>query len=154
MLLHWELAQTFLSTSPQTCLSTFPQNKDSMYLGSLSILHTSLKKETWAICWKERERESWKREIWKRWWKKRAEWKKKSVKQKKGMSIKDSPWSQSSRFGESIFEESTFHSYPHTLALLIMFVCCFPPWIHALTLQHKHSKYAFQVLLPKTPHKS
>ena len=53
MLLHWELAQTFLSTSPQTCLSTFPQNKDFMYLGSLSILRTSLKKETWAICYKK-----------------------------------------------------------------------------------------------------
>jgi hypothetical protein len=32
------------STSPQTCLFIFPQNKDSMYLRSLFILHTSLKK--------------------------------------------------------------------------------------------------------------
>jgi hypothetical protein len=41
----------------------------------------------------------------------------------------------------------------HTLALLIMFVCCFPPWIHAWTLQYKHPKYAFRVLLPQNPHK-
>ena len=54
MLLHWELAQTFLSTSPQTCLSTFSQNKDSLYVGSLSILHTSLKKETWVICYEKK----------------------------------------------------------------------------------------------------
>jgi hypothetical protein len=50
-------------------------------------------------------------------------------------------------------ERASLRSQPsthiHTLALLIMFVCCFPPWIHALTLQYKHSKYAFQVLLPQ-----
>jgi hypothetical protein len=77
----------------------------------------------------------------------------KSVEQKKErLSIKDSPWSQSFDL-----ERAPLRSQPsthiHTLALLIMFVCCFPPWIHALTLQYKHFKYAFQVLLPKTPHK-
>ena len=54
-------------------------------------------------------------------------------------------------------ERASLRSQPsthiHTLALLIMFVCCFSPWIHAFTLQYKHSKYAFQVILPKTPYK-
>ena len=142
MLLHWELAQTFLSTSPQTCLSTFPQNKDTMFLGSLSILRTSLKKETWAICYEkkrvgkydERERE------------KMSE--KKCRANKRG-------WPSKIAHDLNLLglERKSLRSKPsthiHTLALLIMFVCCFPPWIHALTLQYKHSKYAFQVLLPQ-----
>jgi hypothetical protein len=108
MLLHWELAQTFLSTSPQ--------NKDSMYSRSLSILHRSLKKrhELYVV---KKERKL-KKESWKKMIKRRAEWKSfKQKKERERMSIKDSPWSQSSRFGERIFKELTFHSYPHICTL-------------------------------------
>ena len=43
--------------------------------------------------------------------------KREKMSSQKKMSIKDSPRSQSSRFGERTFKESTFHSYPHTCTL-------------------------------------
>ena len=37
---------------------------------------------------------------------------------------------------ESLRSQPSTHI--HTLAHLIMFVCCFPLWIHSLNLQYKH----------------
>jgi hypothetical protein len=91
ILLHWEKAQT--------------------YPFHLPINHSPYRfeKETWAICY-EKERVGKDDE-------KRERWEKGVSSNKKRMNIKDSPWSQASRFGERIFKESTFHSYPHTCTL-------------------------------------
>jgi hypothetical protein len=113
MLLHWELVHICLFTSLETYLFTSPQNKDSMYSRSLSILHTSLKKRHGLYVMK-------KEKVEKKWVgkdDKKRELSKKVLSKKKRMSIKDSPWSQSSRFGERNFKESTFHSYPYTCTL-------------------------------------
>jgi hypothetical protein len=143
LLLHWELAQTFLSSSPQTCLSTFPQNKLHVPRISVHSPYKSEKRDMGYMLWKKRVRKDEEKNM---------EIGKKSVEKKKRMSIKDSPWSQSSRFGERIFKESTFYSYPHTCTVDHVYML-FPPWIHAWTLQYKHPKYAFWVLVPQTPHK-
>ena len=113
MLLHWELAQTLLPPLHKHAFTSLHKIKTPC-IQDLSPFSIQVWKGTWAICYEERERVK-KRELEKmiknRWVKKV------SSKKQKRMSLKDSPWSQSSRFGERIFKESTFNSYPHTCTL-------------------------------------
>ena len=66
------------------------------------------------------------------------------------MSIKDSPWSQSSRYGERIFKESTFNSYPHTCTLdhvlYVVFLYGSMLWLYNINILSMPFKFSYPKL--------